>query len=195
MSGPEYPAAETNHVAWLWVLVLLVVAALGFGWFLHTQRSAPYHLSGEAPTARLRPYIDPILAPLETGLTGYSPESLAELAAQFRAAREKSGEDSRAIFSTAGTMADILQEALEDRGRHLERLAGLGAEADGIDSGASKPSAALGETERKHLELAVGISWQRNSGGYRDRLEELWARLQPLEYGRFPGAAKVPPQK
>ncbi len=195
MSDPEYPAAQKNHVAWLGVLALLIVAALGFGWYLNAHRSAPYPLAGEAPTALLRPYIDPILAPLETGLTGYSAESLAQLASQFRDGRAKAGDEARTIFNTAGTMADILQEALEDRSRHLERLVGLGAQIEGVSPDPAKAPVNLGETERKHLELAVGISWQRNSGAYRDRLEELLSRLQPLEYGRFPGGAKVAPQE
>jgi hypothetical protein len=43
----------------------------------------------------------------------------------------------------------------------------------------------LPETERRHLELAIAISWQRNSGTYRNRVEELWYRLLRLEQGRF----------
>jgi hypothetical protein len=33
--------------------------------------------------------------------------------------------------------------------------------------------------------VAIGISWQRNSGNYRNRVEELWYRLLRLEQGRF----------
>jgi hypothetical protein len=47
----------------------------------------------------------------------------------------------------------------------------------------------LGEAERKHLELAVGVSWQRNSVTYRNRVEELWYRLLRLEQGRFRGGS------
>jgi len=193
MSEPEYPAAETNHVAWLWALGLLVVATLGFGWYLNSQRLAPQLLPGEAPTIRLQPYVDPILAPLETGLTGYSPESLSDLAAQFRTERQEAGELGRNVFGMAGTMADILQEALEDRSRHLERLVNLGSPVEGLSPDPARVRADLGEIERKHLELAVAVSWQRNSGAYRDRLEELWTRLEPLEHGRFSAGPKVAP--
>ena len=96
-SREEFRAAEPfrpaprdrNTTAWLWVLGLLVVAVPGFAWYLQRERSAPYQLSGEAPSSRLLPFIDPILAPLETGATGYSAESLAELQSAFRAEREK----------------------------------------------------------------------------------------------------------
>jgi hypothetical protein len=43
----------------------------------------------------------------------------------------------------------------------------------------------LSENERRHFEVAIGISWQRNSGNYRNRVEELWYRLLRLEQGRF----------
>ena len=41
-------------------------------------------LQGEAPSTKLAPFVDPILAPLETGATGYSRESLADLQSAFR---------------------------------------------------------------------------------------------------------------
>jgi hypothetical protein len=155
---------------------------------LQQERSAPYQLSGEAPSSRLIPFIDPILAPLETGATGYSAESLAELQSAFRTEREKVNLDDQEIYATAATIAQILEEALEDRDRHMERLVKLGSPVQGV---APEPSdrTDLPETERRHLELAVGISWQRNSGTYRNRVEELWYRLLRLEQGRFRGGS------
>ena len=166
------------------MLVVLVLASLGFAWFLQQERSAPYQLGGEAPSSRLLPFIDPILAPLETGATGYSAESLAELQSAFRTEREKVNMDDQQIYATAATIAQILEEALADRDRHMERLVKLGSPVQGV---APDPQARtdLPETERRHLELAVGISWQRNSGTYRNRVEELWYRLLRLEQGRF----------
>jgi hypothetical protein len=169
---------------WLVVLVLLVLAVLGFAWFLQQERSSPYQLPGEAPSAQLLPFIDPILAPLETGATGYSPETLAGMQSSLRAEQQKVNLDNREIYSTAATIAQILEEALADRERHMERLVRLGSPVEGMrpDPGARTD---LPETERRHLELAVGISWQRNSGTYRNRVEELWYRLLRLEHGRF----------
>jgi hypothetical protein len=186
---PFRPATpDRNTTAWLWVLALLVLAVLAFAWYLQQERSAPYQLSGEAPSSRLLPFIDPILAPLETGATGYSPESLAELQSAFRAEREKVNLDDEEIYATGATIAQILQEALEDRDRHMERLVKLGSPVQGLapDPGARTD---LPESERRHLELAVGISWQRNSGTYRNRVEELWYRLLRLEQGRFRGGS------
>ena len=58
-----------------------------------------------------------------------------------------------------------------------------------------KPRTDLPETERRRLELAVAVSWQRNSGTYRNRVEELWYRLLRLEQGRFsPGSATMAEQ-
>jgi hypothetical protein len=177
-------AKDRNHTAWLVVLGLLLLAALGFAWFLHQERSEPYHFLGNAPSPQLLPFIDPILAPLETGTTGYSPQSLAELQTAFRAERQNVNLDDQEIYSTAGTIAQILEEALADRDRHMERLVRLGSPVEGIrpDPGARTD---LPETERRHLELAISISWQRNSGTYRNRVEELWHRLLRLEQGRF----------
>jgi hypothetical protein len=177
-----------NTAAWLWVLALLVLAVLGFAWYLQQERSAPYQLSGEAPSSRLLPFIDPILAPLETGATGYSAESLAELQSAFRTEREKVNLDDQDIYATAATIAQILEEALEDRDRHMERLVKLGSPVQGV-APESSARTDLPETERRHLELAVGISWQRNSGTYRNRVEELWYRLLRLEQGRFRGGS------
>jgi hypothetical protein len=175
---------DRNTAAWLWVLALLVLAVLGFAWYLQQERSTPYQLSGEAPSSRLLPFIDPILAPLETGATGYSAESLAELQSAFRTEREKVNLDDEEIYATAATIAQILEEALADRNRHMERLVKLGSPVQGVPP---DPQARtdLPETERRHLELAIGISWQRNSGTYRNRVEELWYRLLRLEKGRF----------
>lgn len=180
------PAApsDRNTTAWLWVLALLVLAVLGFAWFLQQERSAPYQLADEAPSGRLLPFIDPILAPLETGAAGYSPESLAALQSAFRTEREKVNLDDEEIYASAATIAQILQEALEDRDRHMARLAKLGSPVQGVSP---DPEARqdLSENERRHFEAAVGISWQRNSGTYRNRVEELWYRLLRREQGRF----------
>ncbi len=185
-SAESFRTAPTdrNTAAWLWVLALLVLAVLGFAWYLQQERSAPYQLSGEAPSSRLLPFIDPILAPLETGATGYSSESLAELQSAFRTEREKLNLDDQDIYATAATIAQILEEALADRDRHMERLVKLGSPVQGV-SPDPQARTDLPESERLHLELAVGISWQRNSGTYRNRVEELWYRLLRLEQGRF----------
>ena len=176
--------ADGNAKAWLWVLGLLVVAALGFAWFLQQERGAPRMLQGEAPSTKLAPFVDPILAPLETGATGYSRESLADLQSAFRIEGEKVGIDDREIYNTPATMAQILEEALDDRYRHMERLAKLGVPVAGQASDLPARTD-LAETERRRLELAVAISWQRNSGTYRNRVEELWYRLLRSEQGRF----------
>lgn len=162
---------------------------MGFAWYLHSERSAPYQLPGAAPTARMLPYVDPILAPLETGDHGYSAGVLEDLAAEFRADGEKVNIDDREIYRVAGTINQILLEAVNDRGRHLDRLARLGTDVEGATVDPSAVRSDLGETERKHLELAVAISWQRNSGAYRNRVEELWARLDRLQRGRFRSGA------
>ena len=173
------------------MLGLLVVAVLGFAWFLHQERSAPYQLPGEAPSARLMPFIDPILAPLETGATDYSAENLAELQSAFRAEREKLNRDDGEIFATAATIAQILQEALADRSRHLERLVKLGSPVKDVvpDSHARTD---LAETQHRHRAPAGRLSWQRNSGAYRNRVEELWYRLLRLEQGRFRSGSAPP---
>jgi len=184
LDRPLRTAKDGNNTAWLVVLVLLVLAALGFAWFLQQERSAPYQLPGEAPSAQLLPFIDPVLAPLETGTTGYSPQSLGELQTAFRAERQKVNLDDQEIYGTAATIAQILEEALADRERHMERLVKIGSPVEGVELSLGARTD-LPETERRHLELAIGISWQRNSGTYRNRVEELWYRLLRLEQGRF----------
>jgi len=181
---PRIERSDGNTAAWLWVLGLLIAAALGFAWYLHYERGGAPQLSGEAPSKRLMPFIDPILAPLETGASGYSATSLADLQKVFREERAKLNRDDEEIHGTAATIAQILEEAIADRERHMQRLANLGSPVIGVSP---DPSArpAIGETERKHLELAVGVSWQRNSVTYRNRVEELWYRLLRLEQGRF----------
>jgi hypothetical protein len=191
LDRPPRTAKEGNNTAWLVVLVLLVLATLGFAWFLQQERSAPYQLPGDAPSAQLLPLIDPILAPLETGTVGYSPQSLAELQTAFRGERQTVNLDDGEIYGTAATIAQILEEALADRERHMERLVRLGSPVEGVPP---DPQARvdLPEAERRHLELAIGISWQRNSGTYRNRVEELWYRLQRFESGRFGPSKNTP---
>ena len=176
--------SDGNAKAWLWVLALLVLGTLGFAWFLQMDRSTPRQLEGEAPSTKLLPLIDPILAPLETGPTGYSTEYLTELQSSFHTDQEKTDLADRQVYTTAATMAQILQEAVEDRARHIDRLIKLGSPVEGAAPD-FQTRTDLPETERRHLELAVGISWQRNSGNYRNRVEELWYRLLRLEQGRF----------
>ena len=173
---------------------MLLVATLGFTWFLQQERPASRPLQGDAPSTKLAPFIDPILAPLETGVTGYSNEGLADLQSEFRLEGEKTGPDDREVYGTAATMAQILQEALDDRERHMERLVKLGVPLAGMVPDPQAPTD-IPETERRRLELAVAVSWQRNSGTYRNRVEELWYRLLRLEQGRFrPGSATMPEQ-
>jgi len=185
---PRDERSDGNAVAWLWVLGLLVAVVLGFAWYLHQERSAPTKLSGDAPSTLIMPFIDPILAPLETGLDGYSSEALSSAEASLRAERAKANLDDQDVYAAAATMAQILGEAAADRRTHIDRLLKLGSPVLGMPA---DPSARtdLGETERKHFELAVSISWQRNSVTYRNRVEELWYRLLRLEQGRFRGGS------
>jgi len=185
---PRAERSDGNTIAWLWVLGLLIAAVLGFAWYLHQERSGVGPLSGEAPSTRLMPFIDPILAPLETGATGYSAGSLAELQKTLREERAKLNRDDQEVHGTAATIAQILEEARADRERHMQRLANLGSPVAGVSPDSSVRTD-IGEAERKHLELAVGISWQRNSVTYRNRVEELWYRLLRLEQGRFRGGS------
>lgn len=171
---------------WLWVLGLLIVAALGLGWYWHQQTAAPVPFTGEAPSKRVMPYIDPVLAPLETGVAPFGEDALQELGSELRAERERIGLDGKDIFATAGALVMILEEALADRARHIDRLVRTGAVVAGMPL---VTAPAWGENERRHHQLAVAVSWQRNSGVYRDRIEELWARLLQFERGRFRGGS------
>lgn len=184
---------DRSPAAWLAVLGLLVVCAAAFAWYLHQERSGLRMLGGEAPSEALVPFIDPILAPLETGESGFSPESLSELAARFRSEKEGVGIDDKEIYSIAATVAEILREAVEDRSRHIERLVRIGVPVQNSNPDDGIASARLTESERKRLEVAVGISWHRNSGAYRNRIEELGMRLVRLEQGRFRSAAATEP--
>lgn len=170
---------EHGNIVWLWVLGILIVAAAGFAFYLHNARSAPRMLSGEAPTARLTPFVDPILAPLPAGAAGYDVEALDALASQFRQERENAGRDDAEIYAAAASITGFLREALIDRDRHLQRLEDLGP--------GHNPA------ERKHLELAVDVSWQRNSTAHRDSIEQAWTRLRQLEQGRFRTEADAAP--
>lgn len=162
---------ERGNIVWLWVLGILIVAAAGFAFYLHNARSAPRMLPGEAPTTLLTPFVDPILAPLPVGAAGYDVEALDALASQFRRERENAGRDDAEIYAAAASITGFLREALMDRDRHLQRLEDLGPGRN--------------PAERKHLELAVDVSWQRNSTAHRDSIEQAWTRLLRLEQGRF----------
>ena len=193
LTEPSRGSQDRGHAAWLWVLGALIVAVAGFAIYLHTERGGGTFLPGEAPTAKLLPFVDPILAPLQTGDAGYSPETLGEMASAFRAERDKVNRDDADIYATAATIAGFLQQALEDRARHLERSESLKVPAVGqAQPGAPRP--AMTETQRKHLELAVDVSWQRNSTAHRNSIEELWGRLARLELGRFRAASAAPAQ-
>ena len=173
-----------SHLTWLWVLGLLIAAVAGFALFLQKEKTAPTRLSGEAPSTLLLPCIDPLLAPLEMGPAGCDPASLAVLQEMFREQRRQLNRDDGEIYAVAGTIAQILEESAVDRERHLERLARLGSRGVGLTPDPlARPD--LSENERRHFEMAVTVSWQRNSGSYRNRLEELWLRLLGLERGRF----------
>ncbi len=167
-------AEDRSPVVWLSVLGFLILVTVGFAFYLHNDRSSPRQLPGEAPTARLVPFVDPILAPLQTGGAGYDTETLESVAKQFRKERENAGKDDAEIYSAAATIADFLGEALADRERHLQRLEALNA-----------PGSEPNPTQLKHLELAVDMSWRRNSTTHRDSIEQIWNRLQRLEQGRF----------
>lgn len=179
--------ADRSTAAWLAVLGLLVLGVAAFAWFLQQERGSVRALAGEAPSNILAPFIDPILAPLETGESGYSPETLAEIEDRFRGDKDKANIDDREIFALAATIAGILREAVEDRSRHIDRLLRLGAPVQNAGAPDETAKTRMTETERRHLETAVGISWQRNSGAYRNRVEELGLRLMQLERGRFSG--------
>ncbi len=193
LTEPSRSPQDRGHAAWLWVLGALIVAVAGFAIYLHAERGGATFLPGEAPTAKLLPFVDPILAPLQTGDAGYSPETLGETASTFRAERDKVNRDDADVYATAATIAGFLQQALEDRARHLERLERIDAPAAGQAETAA-PRPAISETQRKHLELAVDVSWQRNSTAHRNSIEELWARLTRLEQGRFRAGSAAPAQ-
>ena len=187
--APVRDRGDRSTAAWLWMLALLVVAVGGFAFFLQQQKSGRTALPGEAPSTELLPFIDPILAPLETGTAGYVPEDLVRVDADLQSKRDGVNRDDQEVFSVAVTIASILQEALQDRDRHLQRLIELGSPVIGVSEDAAPKTPAITEVQRQHLELAVGVSWQRNSGTYRDRVEELWYRLLRLEQGRFAGGS------
>lgn len=182
---------DRSTAAWLGVLGLLVVAAFGFGLFLQQQKSGGSTLWGEAPGKRLVVFVDPILAPLETGTSGYDPAELEKVIEALQGERNTVGLDDKEIYSTAITLADILREAADDRTRHLQRLVELGSPVIGMSGGEAPARTDLSEVARRHHELAVDVSWQRNSGTYRNRAEELLARLTRLEKGRFRSPASA----
>ena len=179
------------------MLALLVVITAGFAFYLQQQKAARTPLPGEAPSERLLAFVDPILAPLETGTGGYDPAKLDEVKTQLQADAAAANLDDRELYTTAATMTSILQEAAQDRARHMQRLVDLGSPVIGLSEGGAPKNPSMTDAQKQHLELAVGVSWQRNSGNYRNRVEELWYRLLRLEEGRFQGgsasAAMVPP--
>jgi len=192
-SASRLPSKEPSRgggstKAWLAALALLVVAALGFAAYLQKEKGAKVLLPGSAPSSQLLAFVDPVLAPLETGRGGFDAKDLNALSDGLSAARATVSLDDREIYSVAGTLAGILQEAAIDRDRHLQRLVGLGSSVRGMNDDTSSV-ATLDDKARRHHELAVAVSWQRNSGTYRNRVEELWYRLLRLEQGRFRGGS------
>ena len=188
---------DRSTAAWLWMLGLLVVITAGFAFYLQHQKAGRTPLPGAAPSERLLAFVDPILAPLETGTGGYDPATLDKVAAQLQKDAAATNLDDREVYTTATTMASILQEAVQDRARHMQRLIDLGSPVIGLSEGGAPKNPSMTDAQKQHLELAVGVSWQRNSGTYRNRVEELWYRLLRLEQGRFQGgsasAAMAPP--
>ena len=188
---------DRSTAAWLWMLGLLVVITAGFAFYLQQQKAGRTPLPGEAPSERLLAFVDPILAPLETGANGYDEAKLDQMAAQLQSDTAATTLDDREVYTTAATMASILQEAAQDRTRHMQRLVDLGSPVIGLSEGGAPKNPSMTDAQKQHLELAVGVSWQRNSGTYRNRIEELWYRLLRLERGRFQGgsasAAMAPP--
>ncbi len=192
LSADTGARGDRSTAAWLWMLGVLVLATAGFAFFLQQQKAARTPLPGEAPSSRLLAFIDPVLAPLETGTGGYDAEQIAQAASQFQEERSAANLDDQEVYAAAGTVASILEEAAQDRARHLQRLADLGSPVLGLSEGATPKNPAMTENELRHLGLAVGVSWQRNSGTYRNRVEELWYRLIRLEQGRFRGGSASP---
>jgi len=184
LPSKEPSRGDRSTKAWLAALALLLVAALGFAAYLQKEKGSKVLLPGSAPSSQLFIFVDPILAPLETGKSGYNAKDLAAVSDGLSAARATVSLDDREIYSVAGTLAGILQEAAIDRDRHLQRLVDLGSSVHGVSDGASSV-APFDDKARRHHELAVAVSWQRNSGAYRNRVEELWYRLLRLEQGRF----------
>jgi hypothetical protein len=74
----------------------------------------------------------------------------------------------------------------------MQRLVDLGSPVIGLSEGGVPKNPSMTDAQKQHLELAVGVSWQRNSGTYRNRVEELWYRLLGLEQGRFQGGSASP---
>lgn len=184
--------SDRSTAAWLWVLGLLLLAAAGFAAFLQYHKGGAATLPGQAPSEQLLVFIDPILAPLETGVGGYDAESLGVVAGQIAAARSAVSLDDGEIYSIAGALLGLLQQAAEDRARHLQRLVDLGSPVLGLSDGGVPARADLSESSRRHHELAIAVSWQRNSGTYRNRVDELLVRLLRMESGRFrPGAVTI----
>lgn len=194
---PAPDRGDRSVLAWLSMLALLVLVAGGFAFYLQNEKSGRTDLPGPAPSTLLLPFVDPILAPLETGNTGDDSAALDRVAAELQGTRAAVNRDDAEVYNVAGTMASILQEARLDRSRHLQRLVDLGSPVMGMSEGGAPKNPEMTETQKQHLELAIGVSWQRNSVTYRNRVEELWYRLLRLERGRFragsASAAMVPP--
>lgn len=174
---PDRPSTRDHGSsrAWFWVLGLLILAALGFGFALHIRQSASQPLGGDPPSSSLQPFVDPVLAPLETGMAGCPQGALEGLERRLQVERARAGAPDQEIYRLASVITRLLADAEADRAKHLERLAELEKQS---------PSE-LPAYKRQQFAAAVSVSWQRNSVEYRNRLEELWIRLSNVETGRF----------
>lgn len=174
---PDRPSATSanNTRLWVGVLVLLVVAALGFGWGMNLRQSSYAPLAGVSPTSTLHPFVDPILAPLETGMAGCPQGALAEVEARFQARRAEVAPENQEVCRLGGVVARLMSDAEADRIKHLERLAELEKQSP----------TELPQYKREQFTSAISTSWRSNSAEYRNRLEELWVRLSALETGKF----------
>ena len=161
---------------------------MAFAFYLHVQRGPGRLLSGDAPSSLIVPFVDTVFAPLETGVAAVDGEGLSAMELRFQAMRQEAALDDKDIYGAAATLAGILREAVSDRDRHLERMNSLSQRQ------AATERPAMSDPERRHLELAVSISWQRNSTAYRNRVDELLARMARLEQGRFRAGFAAPEQ-
>jgi hypothetical protein len=132
----------------------------------------PALILGEPPSVQLAPCFAPILAPLKEGASLCDSETISRVLSSLRAGGIDAADIDKEIYSTAVDTALVLQEALEVRNRHLEKLAKSG------DSD-------LAGNERQHLDLAVDVSWRRNVETYLNRSQKLFLRLLRLEKNRF----------
>lgn len=137
-----------------------------------TPEELPPLIVGDPPSVQLAPCFSPILSPLDEGASSCDSGSISRMLLNFQVNRGDATEADKPVYSTAADTASVLREALQDRNRHLEKLAKLAA-------------GSIADSKRQHLALAIGVSWQRNAQSYRNRIRELFLRLLSLEKDRF----------